>query len=270
MSADRWYPFASRSHYGLPTEGSIVAFRRSAWRVIEVRPVPEIDYDDHDREIVAAGDRFGAVAPHYVIFVPARGGKRKHYKIGGRVHWYVLDEHYPVCVECGEPYPCLHLDAERAGTQAAARLDKLASILPGCCWACGEPISARQERISFAGANVWLPTAPDGPAFHLRQACRSGAARYEEEWAAADPSRPRSLLTLKCDGSLIVHGDGEAECFGAVDSDCPSVYARHRSYSACYTQTHGCPRECSQVGHPGCYVRPPKGLLNPSSEGQLR
>lgn len=259
MSVDRWYPIRSRISYDRPAPGTLVALRREVWRVVETRDVPEIDREDGDTQDA-----------YYVILVPHRGGKRRHVKARRRISWHVMDEHFPVCVECGEPYPCLHLDAKAAGERAGARLDKLASILPGCCWGCGEPITARQERMSFAGPNVWLPTAPDSPAFHLRRACYGSAVAYEDAWVTADPTRPRSLLTLKCQGTVVVHHGGDAECFGAVDSDCPTVYARHRAYTACFAQTHGCPRDCPREGHPGAALRRPKGLLIPSSESELR
>lgn len=260
MSIERWHPISSRMTHDRPTPGTLVAYKRQVWRVIETRDVPEVDLEE--------GDERGS---YYVIVEPPRGGKRMHMKV--RRPWFlwnIVDEHYPVCVECGEPYPCLHLDAAAAGKDAADQLDRLTAIMPGCCWACGEPISARQERVSFDGPNVWLPTAPSSPAFHLRQTCRHSAARYEDAWVAADTTRPRSLLTLKCAGTVVVHGDGSAECFGAVNSDCPSVYASHGSYAACYTQTHGCPRACARKGHPGARLPRPRGLLNPASEDQLR
>jgi hypothetical protein len=143
-------------------------------------------------------------------------------------------------------------------------------VLPGCCWSCAEPITSRQGFRVFLGPNVLLPTALDDPAFHTRQACREGARSYEEAWVRADPSRPRSLLTLFCEGTVIVHGDGSAECFGAKDSECPNVRARHRTSAACYYQSHGCPRGCSRSGHPGTRISAAANPPAPVPEGQQK
>jgi hypothetical protein len=109
---------------------------------------------------------------------------------------------------------------------------------------------AKHERENSAG-DIGLR---EGPTFHLRRKCWGAAARYEEAWVTHEPGRARSLLTLSCSGTLIVHHDGTAECFGADGSDCPTVYARHRCYSACYLQSHGCGRDCPRAGHPGTRV----------------
>lgn len=93
------------------------------------------------------------------------------------------------------------------------------------------------------------PLAAADPVFHLRRKCWGAAARYEEAWVATYPTAARSLLTLTCEGTVIVHEDGSGECFGAKDSDCPSIYARHRCMSACYIQSHGCGQGCTSRRH---------------------
>jgi hypothetical protein len=156
----------------------------------------------------------------------------------------------PLCSCHGHPWPCLESEQQAQAAKEIAAAEKVLNLMPGCCPACSEVVTSRQRSITFGGPNVRNPLA-EGPTYHLRRQCWSAAAAYEEKWVVDEPDRKRSLLTLACEGTVIVHGDGTGECFGAGDSDCPSVYARHRGAMACYFQTHGCPRECGTHTH-GC------------------
>lgn len=262
---DHWQPAVpgTRTYARRPEIGALIAADRRPWRVVEVNERQAVDWHDRAREewlsagLPEAWDR----RPFIVVLRPARGGKAVHVEINPwhwSSWWEPLPEHYAVCVDCGELAPCLEITAAYQAAHDMRRFDMLASVLPGCCWGCSEPISARQDVFTFPGPNVWLPTAPDDVRIHTRRKCIGAAQRYEEAWVQADPTRPRSLLTLRCKGSLVVHGDGSAECFGAAESDCPSVYAHHGSMTACFSQTHGCGRECRRDGHPGCRVNRPK------------
>ena len=125
-------------------------------------------------------------------------------------------------------------------------------LIPGCCPACQEPITSRQRTHRTSPASTCSTHSPrQARDSSLRRKCERGAAAYEKAWVAADSTRQRSLLTLACNGTMIVHGDGSGECFGAIDSDCPSTYAHHRSYMACYLQSNGCGRGCSRANHAG-------------------
>lgn len=261
-SADRyWQPaVGERSYDRKPPVDALIAVDRQPYRVLDVRDVEPVDWEDEVRDLWVA-DRMPDPwwrAPFTVILQPLPSGRRRHVRVNPRVWtswWQPLPEHYAVCVVCGELAPCREITAAAVAEHEMERFAKLAAVLPGCCWSCSEPITARQESVTFDGDNLLLPTAPPSPAFHMRRQCRGGAARYEELWVAADPRRPRSLLTLKCAGTLVRHADGSAECFGAVDSDCPDERAAHAVYTACYIQSHGCPRECPREGHPGAHAR---------------
>lgn len=256
--SDYWTPaLADRTTYSRPDAGTLIAYDRAPHRVIEARDVPAIDWPDEYRDAwVTSGmpDPWWR-APYYLILQPHPHGKRRHLLVPGERRLALLPEHYAVCAVCGELSPCREITSQRSAEQVMERVEKLTRIMPGCCWGCGEPITSRQAVHAFPGDNLLMPTAPPDPVFHARSSCRSSAASYESLWVLADPSRPRSLLTLTCTGSVTVHGDGSAECVGAIDSDCPDVRAAHRSYSACFALSRGCPRECAREGHPGTRFR---------------
>jgi len=216
--------------------GDLIELRRQAWRVREVRQVPVIDWDEGDREHwererkaykICSEDEWPR-RPLYLILVPASGGKRHHVKIRPWANWgqdaYVLPEHYPVCKDCGELYPCRELEITQEVTRQAATMERLEKILPGCCWSCGEPVTHRQKVIRFDGDNLLLPSAAS-PVFHLRGkgGCLGGAIRYEKRWVAAEEGR---RWRLRCPGKLIRHVDGD-EC--SEDPFCPGNVS-HNSF----------------------------------------
>lgn len=257
--SDRWWsPAMSTSHYDRrPPVGALIALDRKPWRVRTVEDIPADEWSDEHRDVWLRDgmpDPWRSRPFRVEVESPA-GIEAGTATVGPRNHptWHVLPEHYAVCVTCGELAPCREHTAMKQAEAEMARLEKQMRLMPGCCPACQEPITSRQQTVTFPGENLLLITGAPDPVFHLRQACRDGAARYEEMWVRADPTRPRSLLTLRCRGLLVVHHDGSAECHGAPD--CPSVYAHHGHLTACYAQSHGCGRGCSPVGHPGCRVR---------------
>jgi hypothetical protein len=215
--------------------GDLFATYRAVWRVREVRPVPVVDWDEHDREYYGMHARSRSVAeedwrlrPVYLIVVPADGGKRVHKKIRPYVRRqaFVLHPHYPVCRDCGEPWPCRELEITREVRRQAEEVDRLAAILPGCCWECGEPVTSRQKSVRFDGENLLLPGSPP-PVFHLRQKsagglhCLASAVGYEEKWVPVAPGR---RWRLSCPGNVVRHLDGR-EC--SELADCPDPDGRH-------------------------------------------
>jgi hypothetical protein len=240
--------------------GDLLALGREVWRVIESRPVPVIDWGEDDREHFEPFRRKGVTGeewrfrPLALIAEPARGGGREHLEVrpyaGLRARAYVLHPHYPVCTECGEPWPCRELDITHEVRRQSAEMERLAAIMPGCCWSCGEPVTSRQKSVAFEGENLLLPGGPP-VIFHRRSGkpyCLSAAIRYEKRWVAADPGRhPR----LCCPGRLIVHFDGP-EC--TEDPFCPGAGVGHAGFwnhraSAAYVR--GCLRcmdACAQQG----------------------
>jgi hypothetical protein len=226
--------------------GDLIALDdRKIWRIVEVRPVPVADWDEDDRayweRCFGAGVDPRAIRRHrplseeawdrrplYLILVPASGGKRHHLRIRPYASYrdaYVLSPHYPVCRDCGEPWPCRELEITAEVGRQAAKLAELEKILPGCCWSCGEPVTHREGSIRFDGENLLLPGAPS-PVFHLRRKgqCRSGAASYEKRWVPAAGGR---RWRLQCPGRLVRHLDGN-EC--SEDPFCPGGNAVHHTF----------------------------------------
>jgi hypothetical protein len=97
----------------------------------------------------------------------------------------------PLCSCCGHPWPCLNLDAAEAAKQEAKIMgDKLAKAgIPGTCYSCGEPITTRQESVTYPEPNVELIGYP-GPRFHTRQSCGGGWYEYERK-------RQRALVDVE-------------------------------------------------------------------------
>lgn len=257
-----WHPEGVAREYGRrrPAVGDLVAYDYRAWEVMDVTVR---DFADGDQEH-ASGYRpqyRDEMRPYSVTLRRVHGAhhdrenSRQEIGLGIRAFTYGGFDRYqngrvPLCSCHNQPWPCLEADQQTQAEKELKAAERELRVLPGCCPACEEPVTSRQRCITFGGPNVRNPLA-EGPTFHLRRACYGAAARYEEAWVAAEPGRPRSLLTLSCSGTVIVHDDGTAECFGADGSDCPSTYAKHRSHMACYVQSHGCGRGCTPSGHPG-------------------
>lgn len=230
--------------------GDLLASGRKVWRVREVRPVPVADWDEQDSEYYrlhcgpsaaspgqlrrrrpeeGAREEDWSLRPVYLVIRPVAGGEPRHVKALPYNHRtrYVLHPHYPVCSDCGEPWPCPELDVKRELDKHAAEMARLEAIMPGCCWACGEPVTARHKAVVFDGENLLLPGARP-PAFHLRQrsegrvACLGAAMDYEERWVAAGDGRH---WRLACPGRAVRHVDGH-DC---TSPECPGGRAFHAS-----------------------------------------
>lgn len=257
-----WRPDHTSHRRRRPEVGDVVAIARRAWQVMHISdavPTPE-EQERLDAYRPAYRDE---MRPYRVTLKRLHGEKHENendrQEAAVRIPVGAYDPlpayphgRVPLCSCHGHPWPCLDADQQRQAEKEAKAAERELNLMPGCCPACQEPVTSRQRSITFGGPNVRNPLA-EGPTFHLRRKCWGAAAHYEEAWVADEPGRKRSLLTLRCEGTVIVHGDGTGECFGAKDSNCPSIYAQHRFYSSCYLQTHGCPRGCSPAGHPGCH-----------------
>jgi hypothetical protein len=242
ISGRYWFPLGTRTLYGCPTVGTVVAFEHQAWRVVEVRDLPAEQWRDADRTY----NRGGKHKPQVVRLRPMRlaghpdpvkaRSEDKHY---GSLHVFSWDvypdpEHYPVCADCAEPMPC----RDQVGRETAkAAVDDMGRYeLEGVCPACSEPITARQKSRTFP-ENLEVIGGPP-VTFHLRSRCAYDAQQYEKRWVAQDPERRR--LTLSCGGHLTNHNDGTYDCTALAD--CPGPASRHPSYRRC-----GCP---------ACHARP--------------
>jgi hypothetical protein len=190
--------------------------------------------------------------------------------------WFYLSDPYPACIACGLLWPCPCDDRNKAAEAAMKELERLGGVLPGCCWACSEPITKSHKSIEFPGENLALPGAPP-PVFHIaasrkshRGTCRSEAISYEEKWIAAAPGRASRLV---CAGVLFRHYQASECTFGSA---CPGEDAEHGRYAYCTTIVgtfeggealerleHRPPTSCGQRGCRG--AAPETGPLSASS-----
>lgn len=263
--ATRWRPalVPYHSEHKRPAVGDVVGIDWRAWEVMHVEDA--IPTADEEQKLALYVEPYrSSRGPYRVTLRRLHGEPSEHendrhevaYRAGVSItagFSIYPNARVPLCSCHSHPWPCRESVEQETAEKALAAAERELQLMPGCCPTCEEPVTSRQRSITFGGPNVRNPLA-EGPTFHLRRKCRHGARAYEELWVAAEPGRSRSLLTLRCQGTVIVHGDGSAECFGAAGSDCPSVYADHRCAMACYIQSHGCGRGCSSAGHPGTHI----------------
>lgn len=233
----------------MPEPGALWAHAHEVWRIIEVRPVPEVDMSDSERDWIGGyrPQHRDSHGPRYVIAVPLEGGKRQHWRVRALTSFDIYpDEHYPICAECREPLPCRDQMALRV---ASSEMQQMARYeIAGVCPACTEPVTARQKSQTWPDNCEVLGGPP--VTFHLRGRCRSTARRYEQKWVALDPERRRTVLS--CSGHLTNHNDGTYQCTELTE--CPGPSAAHQGYECCR-----CP-DCHARGRFGCY--PPADARN--------
>lgn len=262
-----WYPLCAQRRYLRPDVGDIIGIDHGVWRVVDVRDVPVLPDDDRE-----AWEQAGRPDPEtwrlrpYAVRALHLGGKIDpgcrevdEPMFGGRGHygtmripagafwaWHVyVGGRWPVCSCCGEPMPCRAEAEDRTVEYQIKVQSRHERKMPGCCWACNEPVTSRQESVVYAGMNLDLPTAPP-PQFHTRRRCHDAAVAYEDRWRAEDVSRPRILTWPKCRGRLVTHTDGSSECHGGEGGCRGHETHDHRSLMSCKAQSHGCPRvECA-------------------------
>jgi hypothetical protein len=141
--------------------------------------------------------------------------------------WLPLAEPYPACVDCACLLPCPCNERDKEVDAAATELDRLGGIMPGCCWACNEPVTSRHASIVFDEENLLRPGG--GPVvFHTSLSlkahtgtCLGQAIDYERRWVQAAPGRPHRLT---CPGHLFLHRD-RSEC--TEGQNCPGDSADH-------------------------------------------
>lgn len=160
-----WSPDNCR-RFKRPEPGDLIAWDFKPWRVIDIREgVPHKDRPDVT----------------YTVYrlrpIGAPDTNRDEHR--GWVHDWppVLDEHYGLCVHCGELTPCRAEMCRRAAEAESKRMARY--DMPGVCPACGEVVTHRQERETFP--NIVVPGGPD-VTFHAgRRACRYLMNKYREE-----------------------------------------------------------------------------------------
>lgn len=237
----------------IPSVGQVIAHSgsREAWRVLSIDDVHQANWD---AGTTAMWEKAGRPDPEAwsdrersAFAEPARnpqpGGKDRRglpiYPWWFKQHWWPLPDPYPACTGCGLLWPCPCHERNVEARKAMKEFDRLAAILPGCCWNCGNPVERRQHSIVFEGDNLLMPGA--GPAvFHTsgsrfyetqfgKRSCRGEAIDYEKRWVEAAPGRrPR----LACAGTMFRHF-GYSEC--TAGGDCPGEDATHRRFTHCTT-----------------------------------
>ena len=202
--------------------GDLVIWERSPYRVTEAR---ERDHTDWPQKYLEKWTEHHCPDPatwyHRPMTLTLRpepdpAAEPTHLLAAADHQWWTLPEHYAVCRLCGELPPCRDVHNETVITAETERMALDMAILPGCCHACRQPITRRQKSIRFEGANLIRPDLGDDSAiFHLREACRGAAERYDKRWAHAEPGRARRLY---CEGRARHHYDGSFDC---TDPECP-------------------------------------------------
>lgn len=240
---------------GVPEVGQIIAraHERVALRVTDVRDIHRANWD---LQTLAAWRAAGE--PPWETWTgrergihgrPAADPKAKErgfvlFPWGYGEQYVLLTDPYPVCVECGLVWPCWCHETNQEATKASAELDRLAAIKPGECWACGEYIRPRQQRIVFEGDNLLLPGAPP-PVFHTAAlrvgrtwtTCFDEARAYERRWIAAAAPGEHRPYRVACPGLLRTHlaAASGAEC---TYDCCPGARSWHQDSYNCLAQVY--------------------------------
>lgn len=245
----RWRPLAAVD--GTPEVGRLVPLWHRVWRIVAIHPLPEVDWTDDERRHVGAmkAEFRERNAPVAVVLGPpdppvdpvAHLSQQVSVRLSGwrrRALPMYPDEHWPSCARCAEPLPCRERMAAKIAAAELAKLGRYETA--GVCPACQEPVTARQQSLTFS-ENLVLPGGPP-VTFHQRSRCRYSAEKYEKAWVAADPNRRRATLT--CGGHVTVHHPMSYSCTEGVE--CPGSAATHQSYSVCRCPEHTFP------GRSGC------------------
>ena len=232
--------------------GDVIWLDNSAWKVLLNEPA-ELDAVEQSRLRAYRPEYREQFAPRRVKVQHLYGPRRDGLPDDGRAHlrthvgeggiYRYFHGRVQLCSCCQHPWPCLesrqHEYAEKAAEEAVAHLE----VPAGWCHGCKEPITSRQKSILFAGESPINPLVSDVH-YHLRSKCWGAAAAFEERWVTANPTRPRSLLTLRCSGHQQVHADGIPEC---GSPNCPTPYAQHEVMFACAGRA-GCSHDCEATG----------------------
>lgn len=202
----RWWPAGTDRKRRLEV-GDLIARYFAAWRVTHVR-------DDDPTEEEAA--QLARLRPEYrercrpysVTLRREHGPKHEHensrQEIGLRIpvatyrHWDAYSgDRVPLCSCCGHPWPCQMLVAEDVAEQSAkAMAARMARVMPGLCYGCGEVITTRQGSISMPEGNVDIPGYP-APRFHTRRSCAGELHAYLGRRKRQLPDAPEVLTTTK-------------------------------------------------------------------------
>ena len=274
----RWQPLGTQSVYGPPPIG-LIAHQHGVWQVLSVVALERALWNRHDEQRWLS---IGMPSPWllgpwlnspYRVEVRHVGGANPHCVDTGALTVHSTSQYrnpwraypsarWPACSCCGQPAPCVAELLDQQVDVELAHMERHAAKIPGCCWACSEPISSRQRSVVYAGINLDSPTGPE-VRFHTRRECARVAERYETRWRTEDSTRPRYLTWPRCLGTLLTHQDRTQECGGDGLDTCLGHTHTHAVMSSCIVRSHGCDRGCSSVGHPGAL-----GPLGPKAVGE--
>lgn len=153
--------------------GDVIGWDFAAWEVTHLSPVLDPEPGGHDTR-----------ATLHRLYGPKHEHENRNQDVGVsfRASWSGMDIYRSgrvyLCSCCGHPAPCRQQVAEEASALAAQRFEeRLNRMGPGLCYACGEVITKRQERVTFPGDHADFP-GRSGPTFHTRGKCYSERAAY--------------------------------------------------------------------------------------------
>lgn len=163
-----WQAVDRRASYRELAVGMVIGWDYRAWEVTHVSPKVDPDESGHDMRATLRRlhgpkhERENQFADMAVSF-SSRAFGLSIYR-SGRI-W--------LCSCCGHPAPCRLEVAEEVSAAEGKEFEKrLNRMGPGICYACGEVITRRQERVTFPGDHADFP-GRSGPTFHTRRACGS-------------------------------------------------------------------------------------------------
>jgi hypothetical protein len=229
-----WWPNGANADSGRkrPNVGDIVAHDFRPWRVMDVRDSPL-----QDGEPTYYQPYMLHLRPAHLDTWQTAMNEDKHGRVVSH-RWPILDEHYPVCVKCGDLTPCREVTADKTAAASIERASRYETA--GVCPACEEVVTHRQKSITWQQNMVAILGPP--VTFHLRSKCWHSAWDYERSLLAQDPNVKRRL---HCGGHLTNHGDGTYECSNGVE--CPGPSTWHQSMRVC---------ECHRPHVNGCEPGP--------------
>lgn len=177
-SRNRWMPLGAKRQFRPVEVGEMIGVDLVAWRVLSV----DNTFGERQSDYRAILER---------VYGPEREYERDlkaAFEVGSQhMLWVYPNDRIPLCSCCGHPFPCHMQLSENEAANARRRLEVLESrIHPGCCYACGEPITQKQLSIEMPEDNVDIPGAPP-PVFHLRNSCRAERTSYLERRNKAYP-----------------------------------------------------------------------------------
>lgn len=286
-------PVERRRERAIPHVGELIAWPdRKAYRVVSIDDKARADWHDAttqawekegrpDPDTWPERERSIRLQPADDPAAPSRSYHLYPWYIANeyRRHWWPLRDQYPVCSDCRLIWPCPCDERTTEARKAMKEFDRLAGVLPGCCWNCAQPVEKRQQSITFDGDNLLMPGGPQvvfhtsGSRFYRSQfgktSCRSAAKDYERRWVEARPGR---AARLSCPGVMFRHF-GYSECTAAAG--CPGEGADHRESTHCTVGYGTWTREAGSVtvapvsscGERGCRgPKVPASALSPVRE----